>query len=140
MTDTGAVPHSLVMPPYEGPRAESGQDGVKFSGHKVRFDLMPPLAEIEVLKALTLGTDKYDKGVLDVQNWMSDKITHRDNYSAARRHMQSYRLGEKIDPEDGLPHLAKAVVNLLMMLEADLRGWTAKDNLDPHCLKRPTHD
>lgn len=139
MTDTGkgAVTFDMNVPVYEGKKAEPGQDGVKFSRHKVRFDLLPPLALIEVAKALTVGTDKYDKGVIDVQNWMSDNITHRDNFNAAQRHMMARRLGEVVDPDDNLFHVGKAIANLLMMLEADMRGWEAKDNFDPHCTKRP---
>lgn len=132
-----AVPFSMVLEEYTGKRAVA-LDGLKIvDGVKPRYDLIPALAELEIAKAFTIGAAKYDAGVEDVQNWMHPSRTHRMMYSASQRHQTSRRLGEKVDSDTNRQHLALAIVDLMMMLEADLRGWADKDNFDPHCTKRP---
>lgn len=132
-----AVAFSMLLEEYTGKRAET-LDGLKrVDGIKPRYDLIPALAELEVAKIFTIGAMKYDADHEDVQNWMHPSRTHRMMFSAARRHQESRRLGELIDPDTQRHHLAAAIVDLMMILEADLRGWTDKDNFDPMCLKRP---
>lgn len=126
----------MEVPAYEGPRSEAF-DGGKVDAVKARYDLVPELAMLEVTKALTIGAEKYDNGELDVQGWMHPNRTHRMLFSAERRHTTSRRLGEKVDRNTKCQHLALSIVNLLFILEADLRGWDEKDDFDPHCLKRP---
>lgn len=131
------VPHDVVLEEYTGPRAVQLDGLKKLDGVKARYDLIPQLAELEVAKCFTMGAEKYDADHEDVQNWMHPSRTHRMMYSAARRHLGSRMLGEKTDKQSGRQHLALAITDLFMILEADLRGWTDKDNIDPLCLKRP---
>lgn len=131
------VPHDVVLEEYTGPRAVQLDGLKKLDGIKARYDLIPQLAELEVAKCFTMGAEKYDASHEDVQNWMHPSRTHRMMYSAARRHLTSRMLGEKTDAQSGRQHLALCITDLFMMLEADLRGWSDKDNLDPLCLKRP---
>lgn len=136
---------NFETPAYDGPVAEC-QDGLKRAkAPRVRYDLMPAMAELEIVKALSMGAAKYDAGKEDTQGWQHPSRTHRMLYSAARRHLEARRHGELTDGEPGnlipgqtgLQHLALAIVNLIFILEADLRGWTDKDNFDPLGLNRP---
>ncbi len=136
---------NFETPAYDGPVAEC-QDGLKRAkAPRVRYDLMPTMAELEIVKALSMGAAKYDAGKEDTQGWQHPSRTHRMLYSAARRHLEARRHGELTDGEPGnlipgqtgLHHLALAIVNLIFILEADLRGWTDKDNFDPLGLNRP---
>lgn len=128
---------SVLVPEYTGARAVQLDGLKKVDGIKVRFDLIPALAELEIARIFTIGAMKYDADQEDVQNWMHPSRTHRTMYSASRRHLESRRLGEIFDADMKCHHLAASIVDQMMMLEADLRGWTDKDNFDPACLKRP---
>lgn len=131
------VEFSMLVGEYEGNRALELDGLKKVDGIKPRYDLIPALAELEIAKIFTIGAMKYDAGHEDVQNWMHPSRTHRMMFSASRRHQESRRLGELVDADMKCHHLAAAIVDLMMILEADLRGWTDKDNFDPQCLKRP---
>lgn len=89
--------------------------GLKFDDTKPRFDLIPPRAELELAKVLLHGASKYGP-----RNWeLVDN--HVDRYIAAcRRHLNAYMIGEKIDKESGLPHVAHAICSLMFILEKDL--------------------
>ena len=128
---------SVLVPEYTGARAVQLDGLKKADGIKVRFDLVPALAELEIARIFTIGAMKYDADQEDVQNWMHPSRTHRMMYSASRRHLESRRLGEIFDKDMNCHHLAASIVDQMMILEADLRGWTDKDNFDPACLKRP---
>ncbi len=128
---------SVLVPEYTGARAVQLDGLKKADGIKVRFDLVPALAEFEIARIFTIGAMKYDADQEDVQNWMHPSRTHRMMYSASRRHLESRRLGEIVDKDMNCHHLAASIVDQMMILEADLRGWTDKDNFDPACLKRP---
>lgn len=128
---------SVLVPEYTGARAVQLDGLKKADGVKVRFDLVPALAEFEIARIFTIGAMKYDADQEDVQNWMHPSRTHRMMYSASRRHLESRRLGEIYDADMKCHHLAASIVDQMMILEADLRGWTDKDNFDAACLKRP---
>lgn len=84
---------------------------MKFDTDKLRYDLMPVLAEEEVVAVLTKGAKKYKPN-----NWRN--VDDTDRYiAAAYRHMAAHRKGELLDPETGLMHLAHAATNLLFIVE-----------------------
>jgi len=89
--------------------------GRKYDSDKPQYRLIPPYALEEVAKNLTYGARKYSEF-----NWK--KVPNaRDRYlDACFRHVEAYRKGEKVDPENGYSHLAAAAVNLMFMLEFDL--------------------
>jgi len=89
-------------------------EGVKHDQDKLRFDLVPSDVEVEIAKIFTIGAKKYGD-----RNWEKG-ISNDRLYAAARRHLVSHRTGEKTDPEFGTPHLAHAIVNLMMMLHFEL--------------------
>ena len=92
------------------------EQGRKFDGGKLRYDLIPVLAQEEVVKVVTLGAEKYDP-----ENWKRVPEGRRRYYAAAMRHMEAWRKGEKQD-EIGTHHIANAISNLMFILEKELQG------------------
>ena len=92
------------------------KQGRKFDSGKLRYDLIPVLAQEEVVKVITLGAEKYDPG-----NWKRVPEGRRRYYAAAMRHMEAWRKGEKQD-EIGTHHIANAISNLMFILEKELQG------------------
>ena len=90
--------------------------GRKFDEDKLRYDLIPVLAQEEVVKVITLGAKKYDP-----ENWKNVPEGRRRYYAAAMRHMEAWRKGEKQD-EIGTHHIANAISNLMFILEKELQG------------------
>ena len=95
--------------------------GRKFDEDKLRYDLIPVLAQEEVVKVITLGAKKYDP-----ENWKNVPEGRRRYYAAAMRHMEAWRKGEKQD-EIGTHHIANAISNLMFILEKELQGWEDVD-------------
>ena len=92
------------------------KQGRKFDSGKLRYDLIPVLAQEEVVKVVTLGAEKYDP-----ENWKNVPEGRRRYYAAAMRHMEAWRKGEKED-EIGTHHIANAISNLMFILEKELQG------------------
>lgn len=86
--------------------------GKKYDSKKERMDLVPWHSVREMAKVLTFGADKYGD-----HNWRLG-IEHSRLYAATMRHLTSYWLGESLDPESGLSHIAHAMTNLAMMTES----------------------
>lgn len=91
------------------------EPGRKDDQLKARYDLIPPEAEEMLAKVLAYGAIKYAP-----DNWRKVDRAHARYFSAARRHMNARRRGEKLDPESGLPHTAHAMCCLLFLLTYDL--------------------
>lgn len=90
------------------------EKGVKYDGQKPRFDLIPPHAEEQVARVLEFGARKYDE-----ENWRKVPEAVKRYIAAAGRHINSYRNGEKTDPETGIAHLAHAVCCLMFVIELE---------------------
>lgn len=88
--------------------------GVKFDGEKSRWDLLPLGPMRSVVDVLGFGVRKYA-----VDNWQHVKDPQRRYFAATVRHLVDWKLGEKLDPESGLPHLAHAVCCVLFLLWFD---------------------
>lgn len=93
------------------------EQGRKYDGGKLRYDLVPALALEEVVKVITKGAEKYDP-----ENWKRVPEGRRRYYAAAMRHMEAWRKGEEQD-EIGTHHIANAISNLMFILEKELQGW-----------------
>lgn len=101
------------------------QQGRKFDGGKLRYDLVPVLAYEEVTKVLTAGSLKYDDN-----NWQKVPKGRQRYLAAALRHIQDYRKGHVIDDGEGGTNthtLANAITDLMFILEKDLQGWPDED-------------
>ncbi len=88
--------------------------GLKYDENKVRVDLLPVRALHEVAKVLTFGAKKYG-----ANNWQNVKPLRR-YFRAAIGHLWARALGEYLDPESGLPHLAHAACCVLFLLSAEV--------------------
>ena len=93
------------------------EQGRKFDGGKLRYDLLPVYALEEVTRVMTLGAEKYDP-----ENWKRVPEGRRRYTAAAFRHIEAWRKGETTD-EIGTHHIANAISNLMFILEKELQGW-----------------
>lgn len=91
------------------------KEGKKYDSGKLRYDLVPAIAEQELTKVLTFGANKYG-----AENWRLVDGHERRYYAALRRHVNAWRLGEKLDQESGLHHLAHAMCCVLFLLTTEL--------------------
>jgi hypothetical protein len=93
--------------------------GKKLDGDKPRMDLIPMDALLEVAKVLSFGSRKYGD-----RNW--EKGIHRDRMRGAQlRHDAATMMGESLDPESGLLHVAHKACGALMELALRLRNLDA---------------
>lgn len=90
-------------------------EGRKLDAGKPRFDLMPLHAYKAVVDVLTYGAGKYAP-----ENWRKVDGWRWRYYRAALGHIYAWAVGERLDAESGLPHLAHAVCCLLFILELDV--------------------
>lgn len=88
--------------------------GLKFDNAKTRVDLLPIRALLAVAEVMTFGAKKYG-----ANNWQNVRPVSR-YFGAALRHLFARALGERLDPETGLPHLAHASCCVLFMLSGEL--------------------
>lgn len=103
--------------------------GVKYDTGKARYDLLPELALHEMVLNLTYGASKYAP-----ENWRKVPEPENRYFAAAQRHLWAYKRGEPIDPENDLHHLAAAAVNIMFILDIELRKQQ-KDKLSQEVLK-----
>lgn len=90
--------------------------GRKFDGGKLRYGLVPPLALAETVKVLTFGAEKYEP-----DNWKIVPDSKRRYFDALQRHLWAWQMGEQLDPESGLHHLAHAMCCLMFLYEHDVK-------------------
>lgn len=95
--------------------------GIKFDGGKLEWSLLPFEGLAYVVKVLMYGKKKYTQVIDGVEisgadNWkLVDNRNHR-YWNAAQRHMIEHQMGNLLDEETKLPHLAHAVCCLLFLL------------------------
>jgi hypothetical protein len=89
--------------------------GRKFDGNKLEYGLIPPLAQREMVKVLTFGAQKYER-----DNWKHVPESKRRYFDALERHVWAWKMGEQMDPESGLHHLAHAMCCLAFLYEHDV--------------------
>lgn len=99
-------------------------EGRKDDGGKLRFDLLPPDALIELARVYTAGANNPSYGP---RNWETG-ITYGRIFAALQRHSWAFWQGEENDLDDGLPHMAHAAWNCLTLLAYSLRGMGAFDD------------
>jgi hypothetical protein len=88
--------------------------GRKQDSHKLRYDLLPDWPVQAIVEVLTFGARKYAPN-----NWKFVSDGQTRYYAALQRHLAAWRMGEKLDPESGLSHLAHAGCCLLFLLAFD---------------------
>lgn len=95
-------------------KAEQPQLGVKYDNTKTRYDLLDPEFCEGVANVLTFGSSKYSDN-----NWKKVTPFQDRYYAACIRHIQAWRMGEKIDYESGQHHLFHAACCLYFLLWKD---------------------
>lgn len=95
----------------------SKDGGAKHDQGKTRFDLLPFAAVEQVAEVLTKGAAKYSPG-----GWRQVTNAFPRYFAAMLRHTWARALGERTDPESGLPHLAHVACNALFLVELDAAG------------------
>jgi len=95
--------------------------GRKFDGGKLRYGLIPPLAQQEMVKVLTFGAEKYEP-----DNWKYVEGSITRYFDAMERHVWAWKMGEELDPESGIHHLAHAMCCLAFLYEHDVK-YTKKE-------------
>ena len=95
-------------------------EGVKKDADKQRWDLLPLEPINEVVKVLNFGAKKYAPN-----NWQKVDNALDRYYAAAERHKFSYRTGEWLDKESGLPHLAHLLCCYIFIFWIELNNRKA---------------
>tara|TARA_Y100000310_G_C20547602_1_gene746374 strand:- start:284 stop:703 length:420 start_codon:yes stop_codon:yes gene_type:complete len=92
-----------------------GEEAVKADDGKIRMDLFPPDALLEIGKVYTMGAIKYAP-----RNWEKGTAWSRCT-AALLRHFMTWMGGENMDPESKLPHLAHVAWNAICLLTYQIR-------------------
>lgn len=93
--------------------------GVKYDEGKVQYSLIPSYALQAVARNLTVGLQKYPAR----NNWQLVPNAKEKYLDALMRHLESYRRGNKYDPESSVPdmhELSAVIANAMFLLEFDL--------------------
>ena len=84
---------------------------LRYNESKLRYDLIPAIAQREYAKVWTQGAIKYEP-----RNWEKG-MPYSEVIASAMRHLEAIRLGEEIDTETGLLHAAHLMCNAAMLTE-----------------------
>lgn len=82
-----------------------------FDDGKPRVDLIPPHALLSIGDVFAYGATKYGDF-----NWRAG-MPWLKLYASTLRHLLEWAAGRDTDKESGLPHLAHAVANILMLMD-----------------------
>lgn len=85
---------------------------MKYDNDKPKIHLVPPEAIYAIASVFGFGAVKYGEN-----NWRRDihKYHYSRHYSSAMRHLLAFHSGEDTDPESGLPHIAHAMTQLIIL-------------------------
>lgn len=92
------------------PRVQVESTGIKKDTGKERVDLISPISLFELSKVLDFGSKKYD-----TWNW-SKGLAYTRVIAAVLRHTYKYLMGETLDPETGLSHMAHVMCNAMFLI------------------------
>jgi hypothetical protein len=86
-------------------------EGLRFNEGKTRYDLIPPFAQEQYARVLTLGAQKYAE-----RNWEKG-MPWSKIVASLERHLYAYKRGEDFDKETGLLHAAHIMCNAGFLTE-----------------------
>jgi len=89
---------------------------IKYDSEKIRVELLPYNALLEIAKVMTIGATKYGDN-----NWRKGMLWSR-LYGACLRHLIAWYEGQDRDEETGLLHLAHAGCCILFLITYQLLG------------------
>lgn len=81
---------------------------LRFNSGKLRYDLLEPYAIQELVRVFTKGAEKYDDW-----NWLKGGMKTSTMLASLKRHIAAFEMGEDIDSETGVHHMAHAAWNAL---------------------------
>ena len=101
---------------------------MKYDKGKPKIHLVPPEAIYAIASVYGFGAEKYGEN-----NWRKDihKYPYSRHYSSIMRHMLAFHSGEHIDPESGLPHLAHAMTQMMILYMTTLEAPEMDDRFKP---------
>jgi hypothetical protein len=88
-------------------------EGKKFDGGKLRYDLIPAKPLEAVAYVYTIGAAKYGD-----RNWEKG-IKFGRIFAAMMRHAWAWWRGERLDPEDGQHHLAAVAWAAMCLMQLE---------------------
>lgn len=100
----------LFVPPADGTERTTG-GMLRYNSGKLRMSLVPASLGRYTAAALGYGEIKYS-----AHNWRRGG-SWTSGYESLQRHLDSWREGEDIDAESGLPHLALAAFGIMLLIE-----------------------
>ena len=88
---------------------------IDIGNEKTRYDLLSAQVLKDVANVMTVGAKKYS--AYNYRELAADDVDNFNEayYAAAMRHIQAWRMGEELDAETDLPHLAHAMACLLIL-------------------------
>jgi len=95
--------------------------GMRFSEGKLRLDLFPMDARIELARVFTIGALKYEPN-----NWLRG-MKWSDLAGPLERHWAKFMIGQNVDEETGCSHLALIAWNALALLTYQMRDLGTDD-------------
>lgn len=94
------------------PITEDADPGRKYDEGKPRFDLIPPLASLDLAHVLEFGSRKYSD-----DNWKKVSDLEKRYLRAALSHINAHQRGQCFDSETNRLHLTHAVASLMFVIE-----------------------
>lgn len=88
------------------------KDTIAKEEKRVAFHTIPPIAKVYLALAMMEGADKYGWF-----NWRVLAIDPKVYTDAAERHLTALQDGEWIDRDSGLPHAAKVMACMAILLD-----------------------
>jgi len=98
-------------------------EGRKNDQGKLRYDLIPPHPLEKLAQVYTIGANKYGD-----HNWRKGMAWGRI-IGALFRHVEAWRQGRTVDPEDGQHPLASAIWCCFTLMEFERLGIGTDDRL-----------
>lgn len=123
LSSIGAPPVARIeVPPAAMTAPPEPAGGLKFDESKLPLQLLPFDAITEIAKVLAFGAKKYAPN-----NWRKG-IAYGRLFRAAVGHCISWWMGEDLDPETSLSHLAHAGCCVLFLIHFTLQGRATLDD------------
>lgn len=94
----------------------------RLGAKKVNLHLVPPASKIYQALAMENGAKKYGP-----YNWRDKKVQLSIYISAIQRHVDAFFDGEELAEDSGVPHLAHAIANLGIIIDALETGCLIDD-------------
>lgn len=95
---------------------ERDDEPKKYDSDKPRMDLIRPEFTLALGECLGYGATKYDEPRGDTPNYLKgDGFNYSTIIASLERHIAAFKMGQDVDDESNLSHLAHAAVNLMFL-------------------------